>query len=84
MKKLATTAILFALLSSASLASAQTVTTQNPYAWSPMFSFWGTQATTPATGTTTAQVQATATANTSALQELWSLMPMFSFLNFSR
>ncbi|WP_243361824.1 hypothetical protein [Fundidesulfovibrio terrae] len=84
MRKLATTALLFALLSSASLASAQTVTTQNPYAWSPMFSFWGTQATTPTIGTTTTHAQATATTNTSALQELWSLMPMFSFFNFSR
>ena len=92
MKKLAAPVLVLALLSTASLASAQAVASQNPYAWAPMFTLWGSQATTTNTSATAsfqaqgqAQVQAQAgAASQSALQEFWSLMPMFSFFNFSR
>jgi len=84
-KRLTVCALLFALIASSSLALAQTTTTQNAYSWMPVFSLRGSQAATSANNAATSQVQPQAgAANTSALQEFWSLMPMFSFFNFSR
>jgi len=85
MKTFATLAFSAALtVLSASLASAQTTTTvQNPWANTPMVSFFGSQATTvpanTAAPTYTPAAQTTPTNSNSPYDELLALMPMFRF-----
>ena len=69
-----------ALLTGASVVSAQT-TAQNPWAYTPMAFFWGSQATTVTN--TPATTQVTSTNANSALENFWALMPMFRFFSYS-
>jgi len=77
-----------ALLTGASVASAQAITAQNPWAYTPMAYFWGNAAATATnTATNTAfppTTQLTGTTGNTALENLWAFMPMFRFLGYSR
>jgi len=85
MKKLAAFALVAAMLASASLATAQTTSNQNLFARMPMFSFWGSQASTTATPMVgIGAVPAAPVASGSAFQELWAQMPMLQFFNFTQ
>ena len=55
----------------------------------PMFSLWGTQATTTATPMvgivgTQAQGQTTPVNTNTSFQDFWAQMPMFQFFNLSQ
>jgi len=91
MKKLVAFALVAAMLASASLALAQSAPNQTYFSQMPMFSFWGSQASTTATpmvgiGTVPAvpAVPAAPVASGSAFQELWAQMPMLQFFNFTQ
>jgi len=89
MKKLAAFALVTVLIASASLASAQSASNQNYFSRMPMFSLWGSQATTPATpmaaiAGTQAQGQTTSASTNTSFQDFWAQMPMFQFFNFTQ
>lgn len=89
MNKLAAFALVTTLIASASLASAQSASNQNFFSRMPMFSLWGTQATTTATPMvgivgTQAQGQTTPVNTNTSFQDFWAQMPMFQFFNLSQ
>ncbi|WP_156920915.1 hypothetical protein [Fundidesulfovibrio putealis] len=81
--RIASFMLALALLSGVSVASAQTNTAQNPWAYTPMAYFWGNQATT-VTNTPLPNTQVTSTNPNTALENFWAFMPMFRFFNYSR
>lgn len=85
MKKITASALFILVMAFSSLAFAQTTTSGSFFSRMPMFAFWGSQTTVtvPATQTTATTQSGQANANTS-LQDFWSLMPMFQFLNLSQ
>lgn len=74
-----------ALIATASVASAQTTSTVNPWSYTPMAYFWGNQAvTTPSSATTTTTQVGTPVTSNSALDNLFAFMPMFRFFSYPR
>ena len=82
--RIASFMLALALMAGASVASAQAINAQNPWAYTPMAFFWGNQ-TTPTTSTTgTINTQIVSNSADSAIENLWAFMPMFRFFSFSR
>lgn len=86
MVKLAALALVTTLIASASLVSAQTTSNQNFFSRMPIFSLWGSQATTPmaAIAGTQAQGQTTPVNTNTSFQDFWAQMPMSQFFNLSQ
>lgn len=82
--RIASVMLALSLLAGASVASAQTSTVQNPWAYTPMAYFWGNQAVaTPSNTATTSPQVGTQTNPSSALDNLFAFMPMFRFFGYT-